>query len=77
MNGVSDITFRRPLSTQDKHICCMVIAAQKKRKERRKERKEEEKEGWKYKRKYYKLLAVKRTLSCSKKKSAISMHNAQ
>ena len=56
MNGVSDITFPRPLSTQDKHICCMVIAAKKKRKERRKERK---KEGWKYKRKYYKLLAVR------------------
>ena len=59
MNGVSDITFPRPLSTQDKHICCMVIAASKKRKERRKERKKEEKEGWKYKRKYYKLLAVR------------------
>ena len=59
MNGVSDITFLRPLSTQDKHICCMVIAAKKNGKERRKERKKEETEGWKYKRKYYKLLAVR------------------
>ena len=58
MNGVSDITFPRPLSTQEKHICCMVIAA-KKKKEREKEGKKEEKEGWKYKRKYYKLLAVR------------------
>ena len=24
MNGVSDITFLRPLSTQDKHICYMT-----------------------------------------------------
>ena len=43
MNGVSDNTFPRQLSTQDKHICCMVIAAKKKgkrvgRKERRKRR---------------------------------------
>ena len=46
MNGVSDITFLRRLSTQDIHICCIVIAAKKeKRKERRKERKKEEKEG--------------------------------
>ena len=44
MNEVSDITFLRPLSTQDKHICCIVIAAKKKRKERRKERKREQKE---------------------------------
>ena len=57
MNGVSVITFLRPLSTQDKHICCIVIAAKKEkregRKERKKERKKEEKEGRKYKRKYY------------------------
>ena len=60
MNGASDITFPRPSSTQDKHICCMVIAAKKmKEREREKERKKEEKEGWKYKRKYYKLLAVR------------------
>ena len=60
MNGVSDITFPRPLSTQDKHICCIVIAAKKEnRKERRTERKKEEKEGQKYKRKYYILLAVR------------------
>ena len=58
MNGVSDITFPRPLSTQDKHICCMVILiAAKKKKEREKEGKKEEKEGWKYKRKCYILLA--------------------
>ena len=44
MNGVSDITFPRPLSTQDKHICCMVIAA-KKKKEREKEGKIEGREG--------------------------------
>ena len=44
MNGVSDITFPRPLSTQDKHICCMVIAA-KKTKEREKEGKKEGREG--------------------------------
>ena len=35
MSGVSDITLPKPLSTQDKHICCMVIAA-KKKKEREK-----------------------------------------
>ena len=46
MNGVSDITFPRPLSTQDKHICCMVIAAQKKgKREGRKERKKRRKDG--------------------------------
>ena len=43
MNGVSDFTFPIPLSTQDKHICCIAIAA--KRKAGRKERKKEEKEG--------------------------------
>ena len=31
----------------------------KRKREGRKERKKEEKEGWKYKRKYYKLLAVR------------------
>ena len=44
MNGVSDITFPSPLRTQDKHICCMVIAV-KKKKEREKEGKKEGKEG--------------------------------
>ena len=38
MNGVSDITFLRPLSTQDKHICCIVIAGKKDKREERKER---------------------------------------
>ena len=53
MNGVSDITFLRPLSTQDKHIYCIVIGAKKDKREGRKERKKEEREGRKYKRKYY------------------------
>ena len=44
MNGVSDITFLRPLSTQDKHICCIVIGA-KKDKRGRKERRKRGKEG--------------------------------
>ena len=60
MNGVIDITFPRPLSTQDKHICCIVRAAKKKKKERRKEiKKEGRKEGRQYKRKCYILLAVR------------------
>ena len=42
MNGVNDITFSRLLSTQDKHICCIVIAA-KKEKGKRKGRKERRK----------------------------------
>ena len=42
MNGVSDITFLRPLSTQDKHICCIVIGAKK---IREKEGKKEGREG--------------------------------
>ena len=45
MNGVSDITFLRPLSTQDKHICFIVIAAKKEKREEGKERRE----GRKYK----------------------------
>ena len=57
MNGVSDVTFPRPLSTQDNHICCIVIAAKKKGK--REEGKKEGREGRKYKRKYYILLAVR------------------
>ena len=49
MNGVSDITFPKPLSTQDKHICWIVIAAKKENgKVRMKERNNEEKEGRKY-----------------------------
>ena len=76
MNEVSDITFPRPLSTQDKHFCCMVIATKKKGK-RRKERKKEEKEGWKYKRKYYILLAERMDIVVFQENSTISMHNAQ
>ena len=47
MNGVSDITFPRPLSTQDKHICRMVIAAKikKGKREGRKERRKRGKDG--------------------------------
>ena len=56
MNGVSDITFLRPLSTQDIHICCIVIAAKKDRREGRKERRKRRKEGnIKESTKYYKL----------------------
>ena len=47
MNGVIDTTFLRPLSTQDKNICGIVIAAKKEKK-----REKEEKEGRKNKRKY-------------------------
>ena len=53
MNEVSDITYLRPLSTQDKHICCIVIAAEKEKREGRKERGKRWEEGRKYKRKYY------------------------
>ena len=43
MNGARDITFLIPLSTQDKHISCIVIDAKKEKrggKERREGRKE-------------------------------------
>ena len=45
MNGVSNITFLRPLGTQDKHICCIVIGAKKDKREGRKERRKRGKEG--------------------------------
>ena len=48
MNGVSDITFLRPLSTQDIHICCIVIAGKKEKREGGKERRKRRKEGMKY-----------------------------
>ena len=41
MNGVSDITFPKPLSTQDKYICCIVKAAKKERRKERRKRMEE------------------------------------
>ena len=44
MNGVSDITFPRPLSTQNKHICCIVIAAKKKKDREKEGRKKEGRE---------------------------------
>ena len=59
MNGVSDITFLRLLSTQDKHMCCIVRAAKKKKEREREGNKEGREEGRKYKRKCYILLAVR------------------
>ena len=44
MNGARDITFLIPLSTQDKHISCIVIAAKKEKKEGKKEGREGRKE---------------------------------
>ena len=41
MNGVSDITFPKPLSTQDKYICCIVKVAKKERRKERRKRMEE------------------------------------
>ena len=70
MNGVSDITFQRPLSTQDIHICRIFIAGKKEKREGGKERRKRRKEGMKY-------VAVRMTLSCSMVSNTISMHTAQ
>ena len=68
MNGVSDITFLRPLSTQDKHICCIVIGAKKYKREGMKERRKRGKEGSiKESTTYYYYKLLEWTLSCSKK----------
>ena len=73
MNGVSDITFPRLLSTQDKHICCIAIAV---RNEKMKERKKERTKNWKEGKNDYIIISSK-TEHCRAVRQTLYYFNAQ